>query len=93
MDSKNNTRNKLILAAAVTGLVMGTGAISQEAQAGGKEGSKKSDGHKCGAGGCSDKKKKSGDAKCADGSCNSKDKKKKGDAKCADGSCGDKKKK
>lgn len=94
MNSKK-TRNKLILAAAVSGLVLGTGGLVQDANAGEKEATKKADGSRCG-----DKmKKKAGEGKCAAGKCaegmcaGSKSKKKSGDHKCGDGSCGDKKKK
>lgn len=93
-----DTKKKLILAAALTGLVTGVTLNSKVAFAGDHNKSAKAEkkaGAKCADGSCGDKKEKKAGAKCADSSCGDKKgkdkKKKKAGAKCADGSCGDKK--
>ena len=98
-------RNKVILAAALTGLVAGATLMgTSDVFAGDKTKAEKGDKHKCADGSCGDKKGKrkghmKGDKeKCADGSCGDKKgkmmgKKKGHDMKCADGSCGNKKEK
>ena len=79
--TKLSTNKKLILSAALTGLIAGVALSPEVSFAGEKAESKKME--------------KKADAKCADGSCGDKKgkhkKSKDGKAKCADGSCGDKK--
>jgi len=93
-----DAKKKLIMAAALTGLVAGVTLNSKVAFAGDHKASAKAEKKgdaKCADGSCGDKKDKKAGAKCADGSCGDKKakdkKKKKAGAKCADGSCGDKK--
>jgi len=97
-NSKLDTKKKLVMAAALAGLIGGVTLNSKVAFAGDKAGATKAEkkaGAKCADGSCGDKKEKKAKAKCADGSCGDKKdkdkKKKKSGAKCADGSCGDKK--
>ena len=86
-----NSKNKIILAAALAGIVAGTSLTASADTA--KSDSKKAemgDKEKCADGSCKGHAKKGDKEKCADGSC--KGHAKKGDKeKCADGSCGDKK--
>ena len=68
MDNKE-VRNKLILAAALTGLVVGTSLVSSNnAFAGEKVKNSKAGGSKCGGGSCGENmgKKKGHKAKCGD---------------------------
>lgn len=91
-----STKKKIILSAALTGLVTGI-ALTPDLASAHDHGDKakkvqKKGEHKCADGSCGDKKrKKKGEHKCADGSCGDKKGKKKGEHKCGAGSCGDKK--